>query len=114
MTDKAYLIKNMLMYQAELGAAVQRKYDHPALDLITQREAFFFLKERDTAYGGEFTHGQAWVKRMTKEGKLNPKRRGKSDNSPLMYSLWRNDRFVECGVYGDKRDIKRTTSIKEI
>lgn len=42
MTDKAYLIKNMLMYQAELGAAVQRKYDHPALDLITQREAFFF------------------------------------------------------------------------
>ncbi|MBS5485513.1 hypothetical protein [Parabacteroides sp.] len=100
MTDKAYLIKNMLMYQAELGAAVQRKYDHPALDLITQREAFFFLKERDTAYGGEFTHGQAWVKRMTREGKLNPKRRGKSDNSPLMYSkaemiaLW-NAEYME-------------------
>lgn len=58
------------------------------------------MKERDTAYGGEFTHGQAWVKRMTREGKLNPKRRGKSDNSPLMYSkaemiaLW-NAEYME-------------------
>ena len=100
MTDKTWLIKNLLMYQAELGAAAQRKYDHPSLDLITQREAFFFLRERDTAYGGKFTHGQAWVKRMTDEGKLNPQRRGKSDNSPLMYSkaemiaLW-NAEYME-------------------
>lgn len=86
MTDKTYLIRNLLMYQAELGAAVQRKYDHPAMDLITQRDAYFFLKERDTAYGGEFTHGQAWVKRMVKENKLHPKRKGKSENSPMMYS----------------------------
>lgn len=105
MTDKTYLIKNLLMYQAELGAAIQRKYDHPALDLISQREAFFFLKERDTAYGGEFTHGQAWIKRMTKEGKLNPKRRGKSDNSPLMYSkaemiaLWNAEYMEVNGIF---------------
>lgn len=105
MTDKTYLIKNLLMYQAELGAAIQRKYDHPALDLITQREAFFFLKERDTAYGDDFTHGQAWVKKMTKEGKLNPKRRGKSDNSPLMYSkaemiaLWNAEYMEVNGIF---------------
>lgn len=42
MTDKAYLIKNMMMNMAELGAAVQRKYDHPKHDLLTQREAYKF------------------------------------------------------------------------
>lgn len=86
MTDQQYLIKNLLIGAAELGAATQRKYDHPRLDLITQREAYKFFEERDTAYGEEFTHGEAWVKKMVKDGKLHPRRRGKSDNSPLMYS----------------------------
>lgn len=63
MTDQQYLIKNLLIGAAELGAATQRKYDHPRLDLITQREAYKFFEERDTAYGEEFTHGEAWVKK---------------------------------------------------
>lgn len=86
MTDKVYLIKNMMMHMAELGAAVQRKYDHPKHDLLTQREAYKYFEERDKAYGEEFTHGEAWVKRMVKENKLFPRRKGKSINSPLMYS----------------------------
>lgn len=71
MTDQQYLIKNLLIGAAELGAATQRKYDHPRLDLITQREAYKFFEERDTVYGEVFTHGEAWVKKMVKEGKLN-------------------------------------------
>ena len=86
MTDQQYLIKNLLIGAAELGAATQRKYDHPRLDLITQREAYKFFEERDTVYGEVFTHGEAWVKKMVKEVKLHPKRKGRSDNSPLMYS----------------------------
>lgn len=86
MTDKAYLIKNMMMNMAELGAATLRKYDNPLLDLITQRQAYKYLETRDKAYGEAFTHGEAWVKRMVEEKKLNPRRRGKSDNSPVMYS----------------------------
>ena len=62
MTDQQYLIKNLLIGAAELGAATQRKYDHPRLDLITQREAYKFFEERDTVYGEVFTHGEAWGK----------------------------------------------------
>lgn len=86
MTDQQYLIKNFSIGVAELGAAMMLKSMHPKLDLLTQREAYKFFKERDTMYGEEFTHGEAWVKKMVKEGKLHPRRKGKSDNSPLMYS----------------------------
>lgn len=74
------------MNMAELGAAVIIKYHDPKQDLITQRQAYKFLEGRDTQYGASFTHGEAWVKRMVKENKLHPKRKGKSENSPLMYS----------------------------
>ena len=47
MTDKAYLIKNMMMNMAELGAATLRKYDNPSQDLITQRQAYKFFHERE-------------------------------------------------------------------
>lgn len=86
MTDQQYLIKNLLISSAELGAAMQRKYDDPKSDLITQRQAYRFFYKRDTQYGEPFTHGEAWVKKMVREKKLNPKRKGKSDNSPMMYS----------------------------
>lgn len=75
-----------MIQTAELGAAAQRKYDHPKLDLMTQREAYKFLEEKDTLYGEAFTHGEAWVKNMVKEGKLHPRRKGRSENSPMMYS----------------------------
>ena len=105
MTDQQYLIKNLLIGPAELGAATQRKYDHPRLDLITQREAYRFLEERDTMYGEEFTHGESWVKKMVKDGKLHPRRKGKSDNSPLMYSkaemiaLYNAEYAVKNGIF---------------
>ena len=86
MTDQQYLIKNLLSGQAELGAASMLELLHPKMDLITQREAYKFFEERDTKYGEKFTHGEAWVKKMVKERKLHPRRKGKSDNSPLMYS----------------------------
>lgn len=86
MTNQQYLIKTLLIGAAELGAAKVLEVLHPKMDLITQREAYKFFKERDTMYGEEFTHGEAWVKKMVKEGKLHPRRKGKSDNSPLMYS----------------------------
>ena len=48
MTDQQYLIKNLLIGAAELGAATQRKYDHPLLYLITLREAYKFFEDRDS------------------------------------------------------------------
>lgn len=110
MTDKAYLIKNMMMNMAELGAAVQRKYDHPKHDLLTQREAYKFFQERDKAYGEPFTHGEAWVKRMVTEKKLNPRRRGKSDNSPVMYSKAEMIALYNA-EYAEKHDIFNGTQI---
>lgn len=86
MIDQQYLIKNLLIGASELGAANMLEILHPKLDLMTQREAYKFFKERDTMYGEEFIHGEAWVKKMVKEGKLHPRRKGRSDNSPLMYS----------------------------
>lgn len=86
MTNQQYLIKNLLIGAAELGAAKVLEVLHPKMDLITQREAYKFFEERDTAYGEGFTHGEAWVKKMVKDGKLHPRRKGKSDNSPLLYS----------------------------
>lgn len=86
MKDETYLIKNMMMNMAELGAAVQRKYDDPASDMITQRQAYKFLERRDKAYGEPFTHGENWVKRMVQENKLTPMRKGKCLNSRVMYS----------------------------
>lgn len=75
-----------MMNMAELGAATLRKYDNPSLDLITQRQAYKFFEARDKAYGEPFTHGEAWVKRMVRENKLKTRRKGKSENSPVMYS----------------------------
>ncbi|MDV7051518.1 hypothetical protein ACNONS_26010 [Bacteroides xylanisolvens] len=86
MVDQQYLIKNLLAGVAELGAANMLELLHPKMDLITQREAYKFFEERDTRYGESFTHGEAWVKKMVKEKRLHPQRKGKSDNSPLMYS----------------------------
>lgn len=75
-----------MMNMAELGAATLRKYDNPSSDLITQRQAYKFFEARDKAYGEPFTHGEAWVKRMVRENKLKTRRKGKSENSPVMYS----------------------------
>lgn len=98
------------MNMAELGAAVQRKYDHPKHDLLTQREAYKFFHERDKAYGEPFTHGEAWVKRMVEEKKLNTSRRGKSENSPVMYSKAEMIALYNA-EYAEKHDIFNGTQI---
>ena len=110
MTDKAYLIKNMMMNMAELGAATLRKYDNPSQDLITQRQGYKFFHERDKAYGEAFTHGEAWVKRMVEEKKLNPRRRGKSENSPVMYSKAEMIALYNA-EYAEKHDIFNGTQL---
>ena len=86
MKSELYKIKNLLIDVAEVGAARVLKAYEPKADRLTQRQAFVFFRERDTAFGGEFTHGEAWIRKMVKEGHITPIRGGKAANSPLYYS----------------------------
>lgn len=86
MENEAYKIRSFLESVAECGAAQAIKQLEPASDKLTQRKAYEFFRKRDTQHGGEFIHGEAWVKRMVQEGKLHPVRERKSTNSPLYYS----------------------------
>lgn len=84
--EQMHKIKQLMMSCAEVGAARAIKAYEPKADRLTQRQAFIFFRDRDTQFGGEFTHGEAWVRQMVKEGMLHPQRTGKSQNSPLYYS----------------------------
>ena len=86
MDDELYKIRKFLTGVAEAGAAQLQKDLDPKSDRLTQRQAFSFFKARDTQFGGEFTHGEAWVRAMTKAGHLHPVRIGKAANSPIYYS----------------------------
>ncbi|MDH6308065.1 hypothetical protein M2451_002584 [Dysgonomonas sp. PFB1-18] len=86
MENELYKIRSFLIGVAESGAARVLKDYNPKGDRLTQRQAFEFFKQRDTQFGGEFTHGEAWVRRMVEEGHLHPVRLGKAKNSPLYYS----------------------------
>ena len=90
MDDELYKIRKFLTGVAEAGAAQLQKDLDPKSDRLTQRQAFSFFKARDTQFGGEFTHGEAWVRAMTKAGHLHPVRIGKAANSPI---YWKN-RFI--------------------
>jgi hypothetical protein len=68
------------------GVAKAIKQLEPQSDKLTQRQAYAFLRKRDTEYGGQAEHGEAWLKRKVEDGSLHPRRRGKSLNSPLIYS----------------------------
>lgn len=86
MEEQLYKIKQLMISCAEVGAARVMKAYEPKADRLTQRQAFIFFRDRDTQFGGEFTHGEAWVRQMVREGLLHPQRTGKSQNSPLYYS----------------------------
>jgi hypothetical protein len=86
MTNDVFLIKNMMMNMAELGAATIRKFENPIDDLLTQRQAYRYFATRDKKFGEKNAHGEAWVKNLVKDGILNHYRKGNSKNSPKMYS----------------------------
>ena len=86
MENELYKIRDFLTGVAEAGAARFQKEIDPKSDRLTQRQAFSYFKVRDTQFGGEFTHGEAWVRTMTKAGHLHPIRIGKATNSPIYYS----------------------------
>lgn len=73
MTQELYLIKNLMIDCAEMGAAKCLKKLQPKSDDITQRKAY-----------KEF--GEAWIDARTSAKLLHPDRRGTSKNSPLYYS----------------------------
>ena len=87
MDDELYKIRKFLTGVAEAGAAQLQKDLDPKSDRLTQRQAFSFFKARDTQFGGEFTHGEAWVRAMTKAGHLHPVRIGKAANSPIYWKI---------------------------
>ena len=84
MENEAYKVRHFLEQVAACGAAVAIRTIQPQSDMITQRKAFHFFDKEDAKYGG--SHGEGWVKEQTKRGKLHPKRKGKSANSPIYYS----------------------------
>lgn len=86
MENELYKIRDFLTSVAEAGAARLQQELDPKSDRLTQRQAFSFFKVRDTQFGGEFTHGEAWIREMTKAGLLHPVRIGKAINSPIYYS----------------------------
>lgn len=86
MENELYKIRDFLTGVAEAGAARFQKDLDPKSDRLTQRQTFTFFRVRDTQFGGEFTHGEAWVRAMTKAGHLHPVRIGKAANSPIYYS----------------------------
>jgi hypothetical protein len=86
MENELYKIRSFLVSVAEAGAARILKEYNPGGDRLTQRQAFYFFKKRDTQFGGEFTHGEKWIKEMSKKGHLHPQRIGKAKNSPIYYS----------------------------
>lgn len=73
MTNELYLIKNLLIECAEMGAAKCLKKLKPKADEITQRQAY-----------DDF--GEAWIKQYASAGILKGERRGTSRNSPVYYS----------------------------
>lgn len=73
MTNELFLIKDLMVKCAEIGALECLKNLEPIKDRLTQNEAYR-------------KYGAAWVKKRVREGVINKQRMGTSKNSPLCYS----------------------------
>lgn len=70
MEMELYKIKQLMMSCAEVGAARVMQAYEPKADMLTQRQAYTFFRERDTKFNGSFTHGKAWVEEMVRRDML--------------------------------------------
>lgn len=73
MTNELYLIKNLMIDCAEMGAAQCLKTLQPKSDDLTQRQAYEKF-------------GEAWVKKCVQMGIVQKQRKGTAKNSPVYYS----------------------------
>lgn len=86
MENEFYKVRSFMQSVAACGAAKAIATLEPKSDQLTQRQAYAFLRKRDEEFGGRLEHGEAWLKRKVQDGSLHPRRKGKSLNSPLIYS----------------------------
>lgn len=86
MENEQYKVRTFLQNVAACGAAKAIATLEPKSDQLTQRQAYAFLRKRDTEFGGQWEHGEAWLKRKVQDGTLKPRRKGTKPNSPLIYS----------------------------
>lgn len=73
MTNELFLIKNLMIDCAEMGAARYAKSIKPKSDELTQRQAYILF-------------GEAYVKQCVQDGLIARKRKGVAKNSPVYYS----------------------------
>lgn len=94
MTNELFLIKDLLVKCAEIGALECLKNLQPKTDRLTQNEAYR-------------KYGAAWVKRRVREGVINKKRGGTAKNSPLYYSqtelkaVLNAEKAIKSGIFDD-------------
>lgn len=86
MENEQYKVRTFLQNVAACGAAKAIATLEPKSDQLTQRQAYVFLRKRDTEFGGRQEHGEAWLKRKVQDGSIKPRRKGTKTNSPLIYS----------------------------
>lgn len=86
MENETYKVRKFLQDVAACGAAKAIASLEPKSDQLTQRQAYAFLRRRDEEFGGQWEHGEAWLKRKVQDGSITPRRKGTKLNSPLIYS----------------------------
>lgn len=86
MENETYKVRSFLQSIVACGAAKAIATLEPKSDQLTQRQAYAFLRKRDEEFGGQWVHGEAWLKRKVQDGSIKPRRKGTKPNSPLIYS----------------------------
>ena len=96
MTNELYLIKELMIECAELGARKYQQSIQPKSDDITQLQAYK-------------CYGEGWVKSCIKRDLVKKARRGTAKNSPIYFSkiellTVRNaEKAARLGVFDDTR-----------
>lgn len=78
MENDTWKVRRFLESVIAAGAARAIRFFDPKADRMTQREAYDFFQDG--------RHGEGWIKRMVREGKVTTHKGGKAVNSPTYYS----------------------------